>query len=272
MLPPAAAELFRKGSCLMIQSVDRALDILTIVANGKGEPVPLRQISEKTGLNKSACFHLIETMAERGFLRQVSQSKGYVLGASTFYLTRYRTFHQELLQISNPILRWIHRQSGYTALLAILENHEKFVISYSEQDGGKFHERGDLFLGNIYASATGRVLLSHMAPAAVAELAGSIGLPDERSWSGIDTLPKLLQELDAVEKLSCLRVDEISPEGFGESKYATYITNQRGVGAAIGLFIPRVPGDCVTQQENRRVIDILQKGTREINHRLRFEA
>ena len=67
-------------------------------------------------------------------------------------------------------------------------------------------------------------------------------------------------------------MDEISPGGFGESKYATYITNQRGVGAAIGLFIPRVPGDCVTEQENRRVIDILQKGTREINHRLRFEA
>lgn len=86
----------------MIQSVERALAILVLVADGKGAPVSLKEISERTGLHRSTCAHLLETLAETGFVHQISRNEGFVLGAYAYYLTRYRVFRQELLQVCNP--------------------------------------------------------------------------------------------------------------------------------------------------------------------------
>ena len=45
----------------MIQSVSRALDILTIVSDAKGKPIKLNAIAQKAGLNVSTCTHLVQT-------------------------------------------------------------------------------------------------------------------------------------------------------------------------------------------------------------------
>ena len=169
----------------MIQSVSRALDILTIVSDAKGKPIKLNAIAEKAGLNGSTCTHLVQTLCEKGFLSQVSRSAGYVLGAYPYYLTRYRTFQRELINTCNPALRWIQRRTGHTAILAILVDVEKFVISYAEDGKDILHERGDLYRGNLYDSATGRAMLSAMRHTDLTQLVKKIGLPSEADWPGI---------------------------------------------------------------------------------------
>ena len=96
----------------MIQSVGRALDILMTVSDMRGEPVTLGTIAQKTGIHASTCAHLVQTLCEKGFLSQVSRTSGYILGAYAYYLTRYKTFHKELIETCNPALKWIQRRTG----------------------------------------------------------------------------------------------------------------------------------------------------------------
>ena len=114
----------------MIQSVDRALDILMCVSDNQGRPLTVSEIAEKTGLNKSTCCHLIDTLTQRGFLNRVSRSSGYVLGVYAYALTRYRSFQRDLIFACSPVLRWLQNKTGYTTLLATLIDGEKFVLRY----------------------------------------------------------------------------------------------------------------------------------------------
>jgi hypothetical protein len=58
------------------QSVDRAIDILELVAKG---PVSLPAIVEKLGLPRTTCYRLASTLVSRGFLATSGRS-GYRIG------------------------------------------------------------------------------------------------------------------------------------------------------------------------------------------------
>lgn len=252
----------------MIQSVSRALDILTTVSDAKGKPVKLNTIAQKVGLNGSTCTHLVQTLCEKGFLSQVSRSAGYVLGAYPYYLTRYRTFQRELINTCNPALRWIQRCTGHTAVLAILLDAEKFVISYAEDGKEILQERGDLYRGNIYDSATGRAMLSAMRPADLAQLIHKIGLPREEDWPGIDSIETLKRNLRiiAANKIVCI---ENTAEGKYDAIYGVAIRAPRMNNCAIGLHVRQAQPP--TEEERNRFQQVLLSGAKEINRRLRFE-
>ena len=251
----------------MIQSVSRALDILTIVSDAKGKPIKLNAIAEKAGLNGSTCTHLVQTLCEKGFLSQVSRSAGYVLGAYPYYLTRYRTFHRELINTCNPALRWIQRRTGHTALLAILVDAQKFVISYAEDGKDILQERGDLYRGNLYNSATGRAMLSAMRHADLVQLVQKIGLPTAQDWPGIDSLETLKRNLRiiAASKIVCI---ENTVNGKYDAIYGISIQGPR-LNSAIGLHVRQ--DSPPTEEERSLYKEALLAGAKEINRRLRFE-
>ena len=53
----------------MIQSVKKAMDILTVLSENSDEPIMLSELAEKTGLNKSTCAHIVDTLCESFYLR-----------------------------------------------------------------------------------------------------------------------------------------------------------------------------------------------------------
>lgn len=252
----------------MIQSVNRALDILTIVSDARGEPVTLSLIAQRAKLNTSTCAHLVKTLCEKGFLTQVSRSSGYILGAYAYYLTRYKTFQKELINTCNPAIRWIQRKTGHTALLAVLVEGEKFVISYSEESKDLLRERGELFRGNLYNSASGRAMLCAMRRSELAKLVERNGLPGEEDWPGIDSLETLEERLRriAAEKVVC--IERETGEGY-DAQYGISIRTPKTVNCAIGVHVRQErPPD---RAEREQLLNILTAGARETNRRLRFE-
>lgn len=252
----------------MIQSVSRALDILTIVSDARDKPIKLKAISEKAGLNVSTCTHLVQTLCEKGFLSQVSRSAGYVLGAYPYYLTRYHAFQRELINTCNPALRWIQRRTGHTTILAIMVDVEKFVISYAEDGQDILHARGDLYRGNLYNSATGRAMLAAMRHADLAQLVKKIGLPSEEDWPGIDSLETLERKLRIIAANKFVHIENII-DGKYDAIYGISIRAHRMKNCAIGLHVrqdhPPTEGDLLRYRE------ALLSGAKEINRRLRFE-
>src|ERR671937_2427051 len=70
-----------------IQSLDRGLAILEAVA-GSPAPVPLKQLTDLIGIDRSSVFRLANTLRQRRFLANPKGSKDYILGPSAWRLSR----------------------------------------------------------------------------------------------------------------------------------------------------------------------------------------
>lgn len=252
----------------MIQSVSRAMDILTTVSDMRGKPISLSAIAQRTNMNVSTCAHLVQTLCEKGFLSQVSRSSGYILGAYAYYLTRYKTFQKELVTICNPALRWIQRKTGHTALLAVLVEGEKFVISYAEDRKEILRERGELYRGTLYNSATGRAMLCSMRRTELLHLVEKIGLPTREDWPEVRTFEDMERALRLLQadRIVCI---EIPDEGAYQAGFGICIHVPRFPICALGLKVQQeaIP----TEEEISQIREALIIGAKEIQRRLRFE-
>src|SRR5438046_4142456 len=70
-----------------IQSLDRGLAILEAVA-GSAAPVPLKQLTDLIGIDRSSVFRLANTLRQRRFLANPKGSKDYILGPTAWRLSR----------------------------------------------------------------------------------------------------------------------------------------------------------------------------------------
>lgn len=59
-----------------IQSLDRGLQILKFIAQ-QNQPVRLAELAELLGVEKSSAHRLVSTLADRGYVRQDSETLGY---------------------------------------------------------------------------------------------------------------------------------------------------------------------------------------------------
>ena len=70
-----------------IQSVDRAIDVLEVLAHSGGE-LPLKAIAQKTGLNVSTCHHLLATLVNRGYVSRSKLGRLYFIGSKVSELSK----------------------------------------------------------------------------------------------------------------------------------------------------------------------------------------
>src|SRR4030095_13254547 len=111
-----------------IQSLDRGLAILEAVA-ASSQPVPLKQLTDLIGIDRSSVFRLANTLRQRRFLTHPKGSKDYILGPTAWRLSRRygRTvlgtfFHHYLQDLSAAL--------GETSHFAVRENVEVFFIDH----------------------------------------------------------------------------------------------------------------------------------------------
>ena len=111
-----------------IQSLDRGLAILEAVA-GSPVPVPLKQLTELMGIDRSSVFRLANTLRQRRFLANPKGSNDYILGPTAWRLSRRygRTvlgtfFHHYLQDLSATL--------GETSHFAVREGVEVFFIDH----------------------------------------------------------------------------------------------------------------------------------------------
>lgn len=252
----------------MIQSVERALDIMMIISDNHGQPVTISEISNKLKLNQSTCCHIVETLVDKGFLNQVSRSAGYVLGVYAYNLTRYKDFHRDLILTSMPILRWMQNKTGYTSLLASLIDSDKFVLCYSDNPDNPLSNRGDLYKGTLYDAATGRAMLSTLKPKELKKLIIKVGLPKQEEWPDVDTYEKLQKELLKISKQKIVRAEFIENNKY-ICKVSIPFLGPKQERFAIGLEIKK------DKKPNKQELDLVDKtiytGTQEIIRRMKFE-
>jgi len=154
-----------------IQSLDRGLAILEAVA-GSPAPVPLKQLTDLIGIDRSSVFRLANTLRQRRFLANPKGSNDYILGPTAWRLSRRygRTvlgtfFHHHLQDLSAAL--------GETSHFAVREGLEAFFLDHHVPAGQVVSVAGQTGeFAPLHCTAHGKALLADFDLRALRELLG----------------------------------------------------------------------------------------------------
>jgi DNA-binding IclR family transcriptional regulator len=112
----------------MSQTVDRALSILPLLAEG---PADLGRVADRLGVHKSTALRLLRTLHEHGLVYRQSDQR-YRLGARLFALAQEAVENLDVREIAHPHLVRLNERCGHTVHLAVHEESEVIYIDKVE--------------------------------------------------------------------------------------------------------------------------------------------
>lgn len=152
------------GSAVLVQSVDRAISVLEILA--RHGPVAVTEIAQELGVHKSTAFRLLVVLERRGLVQQVAERGKYQLGFGIVRLAGATTASLDLTQQSRPVSERLAAEIGETVNVAVLESGYAVNI---DQARGPAAVTSHNWVGQrtpLHATSSGKVLLASMPPEA----------------------------------------------------------------------------------------------------------
>lgn len=150
----------RRGGAGSVQSVDRAVSVLEILAK-LGE-AGVTEISEELGVHKSTAFRILGVLENRGLVEQERDRGKYYLGAGVLRLVGAAAIRLDISQEGQPVCRALAEDTGETANIAVLDGDAAVNIM---QARGSAAVTAYNWLGRrtpLHATASGKVLLAHL--------------------------------------------------------------------------------------------------------------
>lgn len=216
----------------MIQVLNRAFDILELIARGKDKEFALGEIADSLGLNHGTCANIIKTMMSREYIEQTGRRGSYRLGPGTYYLTENFPFKKELLGVSVEWMKDLSSKLNEGTILAIMHNnmrillheerskHELQVVNHREKE--------------IYKTSTGRMILACMSKNEQESFIKKYGLPNEDNWPEIESEKDFFIELNKIKKRQmALHIARSNIIGI-----AVPIFHRKAIIAGLGVYLP----------------------------------
>jgi DNA-binding IclR family transcriptional regulator len=183
----------------VVQSVDRALDILEVFDYRK-EELGVTELSHRLGLHKNNVFRLLATLEVRGYIEQDRKSGNYRLGIKTFEVANVFLHHLGLRRQARPILEELVSRCNETGYLAVTDGpHVVYVLMQEASQTVRIAPR----LGHrlpAYCTASGKVQLAYESPDRLMQIFREHPLR-KRTEHTIDSPDALLQHLREVARL-----------------------------------------------------------------------
>ncbi|MDI3406534.1 IclR family transcriptional regulator [Streptomyces cavernicola] len=191
---PGDGERPSRGSASAVQSVDRAVSVMEILAR-HGEAA-VSEIADELEVHRSTAFRLLGVLENRGLVSQTSDRGKYYLGAGVLRLAGAAAVRLDISQEGAPVCRELADELGETVNIAVLDDDSAVNIM---QARGSAAVTAQNWLGRrtpLHATSSGKVLMAHL-PQALREglLARSLPRFTEHTVTGT---VQLRAELDAV--------------------------------------------------------------------------
>lgn len=186
------------GGKTVIQSVDRALFLLELLADAGGVST-LRSLSEASGLNTSTCHHLLATLARRDYVVLAEGPRGaYALGPRLQAIASVYRSQDDLMRRAGPWVDRVNVETGETVHFAIMQGFD--LVTVIKRDARHAIRVDSGVLGKsdaAHATATGKALLAWMDLDSVKHLLAAKGM---KAFTGKTTTDPetLLRELEEI--------------------------------------------------------------------------
>jgi IclR family acetate operon transcriptional repressor len=219
-----------------IQSIDRALDLLDILAAADGE-LALGEIATKAGLNSSTCHHLLATLAKRGYVGRNPRGRTYFLGGRITELSNRRLKQFNLIDIAMPELRHLNVETGESVHLAVMQGNA--LVTLAKLDSRLPVRVGSDETGKAnaaHATATGKAILAWLPEAEIARVIANNGLT-RFTEKTIGTIADLMEDLRHVRRNGYA----IDREEFQPGVVCVGVAIRDHAGAVIGSISSSMP-------------------------------
>ncbi len=217
----------------MISVLRKAAGILEFLGAEPGRPRALREIAAASGQKAPTCANIVKTLVACGLVDQTAPRGGYTLGPLIHRLAARAPYRGDLVRLAEPVLRRLAEETGETALLAVLRDAKRVVLV--EVDGNQeLQVRSDHNGSDVYASATGRLLLAHLPGPELEAVIERRGLPDA-AWPEAAGRTRLQAQLAAIRRRPF--ATNLGKQVVG---LAAPVREGGRVTAAVGLFLPAV--------------------------------
>ena len=254
----------------MIGSVQKAIKILNVISEGKNSPVSLSAISKITSINKSTCSHIISTLESEGFVKKISHSKGYVLGPAAYCLSRHGRYENEFVSTCHPLINWLHKKTGYSVILAVIEGGQKYTIDYIETEK-ILPESSEIMPDDIYRTATGRIIMANMNKVDIKRVFEKNGIPPEGHWDEVTSFDTLNAELSEIDKNGIVQTYNARNDGKITLGYAAAVFRYTTCVGAIGIAVLCTREEYEHFEEKEKLIkQNIIKARTEIGRRLKY--
>lgn len=251
----------------MIKSVRKATSILSVLADSYGSPLPLSVISERVKINKSTCAHIVKTLEQDGFAVKISASRGYVLGPAAYYLSRFGGYDSRLSSAARPMMRYLYQHTKHTVVLAVLQGTEKYILDYLD-DGAIFQAKESMIKDNIYRTATGRVILSHLPKEELLSVIKKHGMPTAELWEEAHSLEALEHTLRKVRECGIEKSRTVN-ENTVSIGYGAPIFHSISCVGALGIAVKlTLENEKHFDEEERKIKKLLIGAARQISAKL----
>lgn len=159
----------------MIQSVDRALRIITYVSQKK-DGMGVTELATLLDLNKSSIFKLLSTLAAHDFIEQDQGTKKYKLGYKYLELSSMLLESLDLRTQAKPFLKDLEDETNEVIHLVVYDQGE---VVYIEKLEGNETLRTHSKVGKrapVHCTSVGKVILAHLPEEQVEEIIEKKGL------------------------------------------------------------------------------------------------
>lgn len=145
----------------IIQSVDRALTILNLLADSE-KGLGVTEISNKLEVSKSTSFRLLSTLMQANYVKQDDESQKYFLGTKLLHLGQIVNNQLDIRKIARPYMEKLANEVQETVHLVIQENMEIVYIDKieSNQTIRMYSEIGKR--APMYCTGVGKAILANV--------------------------------------------------------------------------------------------------------------
>ncbi len=199
-----------KPETTTIQSLDRALGILKVLAGSEG--MSLTELSEAAGQSPSTAYRVLSTFEAHGVVEFQSGQQLWFIGREAFHIGSAFLGRSNLAERARSEMRALMAETGETANLAIAEGAEVMFLSQVETHAAirAFFRPGTR--GPIHASGIGKALLAYYPTDRIDRILREQGLPAFTTNTIIDRA-RLMRELIAIRARGWAEDDEERTEG-----------------------------------------------------------
>ncbi|WP_170422971.1 IclR family transcriptional regulator [Ruegeria arenilitoris] len=163
--------LFKESSAGTMQSLDRALGVLTSVA--RLERAALSDLAREVDVPTATTHRILTTLQKHGFVAFDDERQEWMIGIEAYRTGASFLRRNSVIEIGRPILRRLMQDSGETANLAVPDGAEVVFVGQVETPNPirAFFPPGART--PMYASGTGKAILAALSEAALAKTLGA---------------------------------------------------------------------------------------------------
>jgi IclR family acetate operon transcriptional repressor len=145
-----------------VQSLDRALRILSIVANSNG--LSLSEVAAQSGLAASTAYRMLTTLAAHGMIEFDQGGQLWSIGVETYRMGSAFLRRRNLVDRARGVMQDLMEVTGETANLGVAEDDCVVFVSQVEthQAIRAFFRPGTR--SPFHASGIGKAILAHLTP------------------------------------------------------------------------------------------------------------